>query len=99
MHLARELGLTLTQIGEMDSEELTLWLAYTQHHHPQRHTDWLAGMLASVVANCHSSKGGFTPEDFVPWLRQAVQGDAEAAEKALLAWAANVGEVRSQKGA
>lgn len=56
-------------LGRVDSRELTEWVAF-HNLHPwgEERADLRAGIVASTVANCHSTKGTFKPSDFMPRL-------------------------------
>jgi hypothetical protein len=66
--LALALGMTVREmLGKLDSRELTEWMALDgMDPIGQERDDLRAGIVASVVANCHSTKGRFKPSDFVP---------------------------------
>lgn len=53
-------------LGKLDSRELTEWFLYDAlDPFGQARADLRAGVIASTVANCHSTKGHFKPSDFV----------------------------------
>ncbi|MCC6681499.1 MAG: hypothetical protein IT445_11415, partial [Phycisphaeraceae bacterium] len=64
MSLAHDLGKTLTEVGEMDLDEIGIWAAWYAESDPALFEDLRTGVLASTIANCALfSKGGYKPED------------------------------------
>lgn len=55
-------------LARIDSLELTEWMAaYNVEPWGEDRSDLRAGIVASTVANCHSTKGHeFKPSDFIP---------------------------------
>ncbi len=98
--LAHALGRTITEIGEMDLDELALWAAWFAEYDPALRDDLRAGVIAATIANAMPfSRGGWKPEDFMPTLKptKSIQSEAEM-ERAMIAWCANVGgEVKVEK--
>ena len=71
--LALALGMTVQELGErMSGRELQEWLAYDRLSPiGAERSDLHAGIVASVMANCHRSRGEpFKPSDFMPFLEQ-----------------------------
>lgn len=87
--------MSLTQIGEMSIQELSLWAAFIQHHDPGRRDDARAAMLAATIANCHSTGRRFEVSDFMP--RAAVEISEEQAAASLKLWAARCGRVKKRE--
>jgi len=68
--LALALGMTVEELGErMSSKELSEWIAFNAISPiGDDRADLRAGIVASVVANCHRTKGQpFKPIDFMPF--------------------------------
>ena len=92
LELAYALGRTLGEIGEMDLDELALWLAWLDGEGPRaqvradvRHANTMA-MLAQGFTH---GKANVEPADFMP-TREAQISEADA-EKQLIAWCVSVG--------
>jgi hypothetical protein len=66
--LAGHLGMTVARLEqEMDSRELSEWLAYSRYFQPLDNTWAQTGILASVSLAPHARKGQCpTPQDFIP---------------------------------
>lgn len=90
LRLGHDLGRTLREIGELDLDELALWIAWYEDHDPEIANDWRAGVIASAVAN-GPLKGWQRPRDFFPHLARLERRGEEDARAHLLAWTANCG--------
>jgi hypothetical protein len=70
--LALALGCTVRELlRRIDSHELTEWMAYYGiRPFGEEPADIRMGVLASPVANCVTTSGGFKPSDFLPEYRR-----------------------------
>lgn len=80
--LALALGMTVEELGErMSGRELSEWVAFDRISPiGDERADLRAGIVASVVANAHRTKGEpFKPADFMPFSerKQSVQASFE----------------------
>lgn len=65
-------------LSEIDSNELSEWMAYDRYVEPLPDLYWAAGMIASIMANLWGKKGRrFKPKDFMPIYRERVQRTPE----------------------
>jgi hypothetical protein len=66
--LALKLGRTVRELERtLSYPELAEWVAtYEAEPWDEWRADLRAGIVASTVANCHSTKGKFRPRDFMP---------------------------------
>lgn len=76
--MALHLGKTVRQLlSELDSEELSEWLAYDQLE-PLPDAHWDSGMMASTVVNMFSKTNRrYKPTDFMPHYRISGRHDPE----------------------
>lgn len=67
LSLALKLGRTVRELeASLTYPELAEWVAkYDVDPWDEWRADLRAGIVASVVANCHSGKGKFKPRDFI----------------------------------
>jgi hypothetical protein len=97
MWIADRKNMALQELGErMSPEEFAMWVAFYRLHDPEANANWRAGMIASVIANTHSRRGGYVPQDFMPAKRDSrparPRGD-EAVRNRFMAWAAACGKI------
>jgi hypothetical protein len=74
--LALALGMTVEELGErMSSRELSEWIAFNAISPiGDERADLRSGIVASVMANCHRTKGQpFRPVDFMPFAQDNSQ--------------------------
>ncbi len=66
LRLASHLKKSLSEIRQLSSEEISLWMVYSRLHGLE--DSWQqTGLICSVVANsAFGSKGRFKPLDFMP---------------------------------
>jgi hypothetical protein len=64
---------------------------FYRDHHPDQKEDWRFGMLASVVANAHSAKPEFQPQDFMPALTVGPKKTPDELERDLKLYVISVG--------
>jgi hypothetical protein len=81
--LALALGMTVEELGErMSSKELSEWIAFNAISPiGDERGDLQAGIVASVMANCHRTKGQpFKPVDFMPFVKNDSTPEAALAQ-------------------
>ena len=80
--LCRSLHKTLGQLeDEMSQAEFEIWLEeYSRRPWGEDIEDLRAGIIASTVANVHSSNRTFAPSDFMPKFGQPVEQTEEECE-------------------
>lgn len=84
----------MAEIGELDLDELALWIAWYEQHDPELRDDLRAGTIAAAIGNFapfRSRRQPLAPGDFMPSLARLTQQREQDAERHLLAWCANVG--------
>ena len=59
-------GLTLDEVGELDAEELSTWLAYYQTEEAQTDQYWGHAKIAQTVAMCLLPGSAWSMGDFLP---------------------------------
>lgn len=71
--------------ANMSYAEFCRWVAYRQRRgslHPGMRVEHGAALVASILANVNSKKGGFKPQDFMPHM----QAEAMSLEEAMEQW-------------
>jgi len=92
MRVAATLGRTLAEIGEVDIEELAMWIAFLDDDGPETRADWRTARLQATVANAAIAwNGKIKADDFMPSKRSNIPHDE--AEKRLALWCAAFGTV------